>query len=103
MPAFKTKPWTIMQKRIFIYMQYLVPQHLVSVIMGWFAKSHIYWFKNWMIKRFIKKYHVDMSAAVITDPEKYPDFNSFFIRKLKPDLRPIVNGLGEIACPVDGT
>lgn len=85
-----------------VCLQKILPQHLITNIMGWLANIRTPWMKNWMIKRFIKKYHVDMTAAVVEDPEAYPDFNHFFIRHLKPELRPIANGDKEIASPVDG-
>lgn len=83
-----------------IRIQKLMPQHAFTNCMGWLARIRIPIIKNWMIRRFIRKYHVDMSAALIENPESYPDFNHFFIRELKPSLRPIANG---IISPVDGT
>jgi phosphatidylserine decarboxylase len=91
-----------MPRQISIYLQHIVPQHLLTAAMGRLAQIQLPWLKNWMINRFIRKYHVDMSAAVIETPEAYPDFNSFFIRQLKPELRPIVTGQQDIASPVDG-
>ncbi|VVC76808.1 Phosphatidylserine decarboxylase proenzyme [Aquicella siphonis] len=91
-----------MTKRISVYIQYLLPHHLITAIMGWLARIRIEWLKNWMIKRFIRKYQVDMTTALIENPDAYPDFNSFFTRRLKPELRPIAARSGEIACPVDG-
>lgn len=70
--------------------------------MGRLAQSRILWLKNWMIEKFITKYHVDMSLAVIEDPKQYPDFNTFFIRELKSNLRPVTNVPHSIASPVDG-
>lgn len=86
-----------------IYLQYITPQRLLTVTMGWLARiRRPLRLKNWMINHFIKKYRVDMSAAILEDPTTYPDFNHFFIRHLKPALRPIVSGENNIASPVDG-
>ncbi len=41
--------------------------------------------KNYLIKGFIDKYHVDMSEALEENPENYASFNEFFIRHLKPE------------------
>lgn len=95
-------------ERIQISIQYLIPQHGLSWLMGKLADSEIVWFKNMLIYIFIKFFPVDMSAAVIENPYDYPSFNAFFIRKLKPDRRPIANGItaaaDNIICsPVDGT
>jgi len=91
------------QYQFSVYIQYIVPHHLLSTFMGWLADLRLRWLKNWMINRFIKKYHVDMSIAKIEDPVAYPTFNHFFIRQLKPSLRPVANDQRDIASPVDGT
>ena len=43
-----------------------------------------------------------MNVAESQQPSAYLNFNSFFTRALKPDARAVVNGMGDIACPVDG-
>jgi phosphatidylserine decarboxylase len=86
-----------------IFLQKLIPQHLFSRGMGWLAQIRTPWIKNWMIHRFIRIYQVDMSAAIIENPESYPDFNHFFIRELKPSLRPIATDENGIISPVDGS
>ncbi len=85
-----------------MHLQKFAPRHAISRFMGWLANIQNPDAKNWMIKRFIRKYNVDMTQAVEENPEKYIDFNHFFTRKLKPELRPIVSGKNEIASPVDG-
>jgi phosphatidylserine decarboxylase len=90
-----------MANSLSIQIQKIIPQHLLSEFMGWLASIRTPRIKNWMIRRFIRKYHVDMSLALAEHPEAYPDFNHFFIRQLKPELRPITSH--GIASPVDGT
>lgn len=82
--------------------QYLVPHHLLSRLIGWFAHCRQATFKNALIDEFIRYYGVDMQTAIEPNPHEYATFNDFFTRKLKPDARPIVTGVDEIACPVDG-
>jgi phosphatidylserine decarboxylase len=82
--------------------QYLVPQHAFTRLLGWMCESRWSWLKSWMINTFIRRYNVDMKAAIIENPDDYPTFNEFFTRHLKPELRPIVSGPDQIACPVDG-
>jgi phosphatidylserine decarboxylase len=91
-----------MANRISVELQKIVPQHLLTEFMGWLANIRTPAIKNWMIQRFIRKYHVDMSLALNEDPLTYPDFNHFFIRHLKPHLRPVAKGEHEIASPCDG-
>lgn len=92
-----------MFKKLLTYLQYLLPQQLLSRLMGWLAENRSTWFKNYMIRRFIKKYQVDLSEAMIEDPTAYPNFNTFFIRQLKPEVRKIAQDKQVIVSPVDGT
>lgn len=89
-------------KSLFILLQYLAPQHLLSRLAGRFADCRIGWIKNALIGRFIKIFKVDMSEALDPSPWTYENFNSFFTRALKPGTRPICDG-PTIACPADGT
>ncbi len=50
---------------------------------------------------FIRDFHVDVSE--FADPiESYHSFNDFFVRKLKPEARPIVSGEKVAVFPADG-
>jgi len=50
---------------------------------------------------FIRDFHVDVSE--FADPvESFSSFNDFFIRKLKPDARPIAEGKNVAVLPADG-
>lgn len=91
-----------MQDKFKIWRQYLVPQHAYTRLMGRLAECRWPWLKNWMINTFIRRYKVNMQEAVIENPADFPTFNQFFTRHLKPELRPIISGANQIACPVDG-
>lgn len=91
-----------MFKRILVYFQYIVPQHFLSTLIGWMAESRTTWLKNWLIKNFARLYKVNMQDAVITNMQDYLTFNDFFIRHLKPELRPITKEEKNIAAPIDG-
>ena len=41
------------QQKAFIALQYLLPQHLLSRLVGWLAASEIRWLKNSFINFFI--------------------------------------------------
>lgn len=56
------------------------------------------WFIKGVIKLWKKKYKIDLSEYVVP-PNGFKTFNSFFTRNLKPDTRPISEGL---VSPVDG-
>lgn len=89
--------------RLELWDQYLAPQRLLTRCMQRLTRVRAPWFKNPQIRWFIRRYQVDMSLAAQPDPLSYPDFNSFFTRALKADVRPIVIDPSAIACPVDGT
>ncbi len=88
-------------KQLFILMQYLIPQHLLSRMVGRIAECRIDWVKNTFIQQFVRHFKVDMSEAQQSDPCQYPDFNSFFTRALRDGVRPIC-GDQAISSPADG-
>lgn len=77
-------------------------QHLITWYMGLLAKCRLRQFKNWSIRRLIRKYGVDLSCVEEPDIEKYPDFNAFFTRALKPESRPVDPTLQAIVSAADG-
>jgi len=89
-------------KTLFIYFQYIVPQHALSRFAGLIANCEWPWLKNTIIKAFIKHYDVNMIEAVDPIPESYGSFNQFFTRALKDDARPVAAGENKIVCPADG-
>jgi phosphatidylserine decarboxylase len=87
---------------LFVYSQYLAPQHLISRGAGKIAECEHPRFKNALIDWFIKKYGVNMSEAQRQNPEEFKHFNDFFTRALKPDARSIDTSKDVIISPVDG-
>lgn len=91
-----------MADRLFILLQHLVPQHLLSRAAGALARCRLRWISQPFIRWFIRHYGVDMSEAATEDPSAYPDFNAFFTRPLKAGIRPL-DGDGAVpVCPADG-
>jgi phosphatidylserine decarboxylase len=88
--------------RVFVWFQYLLPQHGLSRLVLKATRMRTVWFKNWLIRGFLKVYVVDMSEAVQSDPCAYGSFNEFFTRALKDGARPIARETDAIASPVDG-
>jgi phosphatidylserine decarboxylase len=91
-----------MNGRLFVWLQYLLPQHGLSRLIRAATRVRTPWFKNWTIRGFLKLYAVDMTEAAQSDPYRYGSFNEFFTRALKDGARPIASDLGAIASPVDG-
>src|SRR3990167_4953008 len=92
-----------MPKHVFIFLQYFTPHHWLTHFMGWLAESETPWLKNFLIKRFLKRYAVNLHEARIENPLSYSSFNQFFIRQLKPALRTICKEPFAVSSPVDGT
>ena len=87
---------------IFVLSQYLTPQHLLSRTAGKVAQCKIPTIKNPLIRWFVDHYQVNMSEALIENPEEFSHFNDFFTRELKADARKIDTGKKAIVSPVDG-
>jgi phosphatidylserine decarboxylase len=86
---------------IFIIIQHILPQHLLSRCTGWLANlRHPEWLKNWLIHIFIKQFKVDMTEASEPDPTRYASFNEFFTRPLREGARPLAEA--DLVCPADG-
>lgn len=89
--------------RLFVAFQYVLPQHLISRVVGWATRRGTRWFKDALIRSFVRGFRPDMTEAVEPDPFAYPTFNAFFTRALRPGTRPVAQDDRAIACPVDGT
>jgi phosphatidylserine decarboxylase len=88
--------------RLFVWLQYLLPQHGLSRLVLAATRVRSRWFKNWLIRGFLKLYPIDMSEAAPSDPYAFGSFNEFFTRPLKDGARPIAGDAHAIACPADG-
>ncbi|OGV26223.1 MAG: phosphatidylserine decarboxylase [Legionellales bacterium RIFCSPHIGHO2_12_FULL_37_14] len=80
--------------------QFLLPKILLTSFAGLVANCKIVWLKNFVIRKFIKTYNVNMAEACYSDASKYESFNDFFTRKLLPEARPMAQA--DFICPVDG-
>lgn len=92
----------MLKKHLFIAFQYLVPQHLLSRIVGKIAASEIYWIKNKFITFFIKKFDINMQEAKLKNADDFSCFNDFFTRELEDGARPINTEANSIVSPADG-
>lgn len=91
------------KKKLFAAIQYPLPHHLISRLVGLLAQSRVRWLKDLFIGQFIKAFNVDMTEAAQPDAKAYENFNEFFTRPLKEGVRPVVALEHSMACPVDGT
>lgn len=85
-----------------VRVQYILPKHLLSRIVGWLAAAEAGFITQFLIKIFVKAFKVDMSEAKHSDPSYYKTFNAFFTRELKDDIRPIEDNDKQLCHSVDG-
>ncbi|NOG30875.1 phosphatidylserine decarboxylase [Halomonas sp. TBZ9] len=87
-------------QQAFALLQYPLPHHALSRLIGKLAECDSPKLKNALIKAFIQRFNVDMREALSEDINAYTSFNDFFTRPLKDAARPIGEG---IVSPADGT
>ena len=85
-----------------ITLQYLMPKHLISRLVGKLAAAKLGWFSHFLINRFINAYGINMREAQFERAEDYASFNEFFTRPLKDGIRPLATEANIVAHPVDG-
>lgn len=89
-------------EKAFAVLQYLLPHHLLSRLVGFLARSRTPWIKSTFIKLFMKQFNISLDEAQIEDAEQFENFNAFFTRALKDGARPIAAEADAIASPADG-
>ena len=82
------------------FLQFLLPQHLLSKLMFRFARIRAPWIKNSFTSLFVSKYKVNLNEAELEDIKEYKHFNDFFTRSLKAGSRPLSDS--KVVSPVDG-
>jgi len=85
-----------------ILLQYALPHRLLSRIVYWATRWTWRPWKNFLIRRVVKSYDVDMTQALQSDPFAYSSFNAFFTRALREGARTAPTDSRAIACPADG-
>ncbi|MDF3981435.1 archaetidylserine decarboxylase [Luteibacter sp. PPL201] len=86
-----------------VLLQYILPHRFLSRIV--YQATRWAWapWKNFLIRKIVQRYDVDMSQAAQPDPLAYPHFNAFFTRKLKAGARTAADGDPDtLLCPADG-
>lgn len=83
-----------------VALQYLLPKRALTELAGWFARAEAGSITQAAIRRFVRRYQVNMDEAAVSDLTHYRSFNEFFTRPLKPGVRPLADA--DFICPVDG-
>ncbi|WP_043704565.1 archaetidylserine decarboxylase [Leptothrix cholodnii] len=89
-----------MSDRLAVLPQYLLPKQALTALAGRVASAQAGAVTTGIIRRFVRRYGVDMSEAAEPDIARYTSFNAFFTRALRPGVRPLANA--DLICPVDG-
>jgi phosphatidylserine decarboxylase len=100
MPPTPSQPVDTVSERSSVFAQYLVLQRAITLYAGFVAGHRWGPITTKLIRRFIRKFGVNMAEAVNSDPTSYKTFNEFFTRALKPEARPFASAA--YVCPVDG-
>ncbi len=90
-------------QRLFVALQYALPQHLLSGLMFGFTRLRLGALTRGLIRAFVGHFKVDLREAHWSDPAAYPSFNAFFTRALRADARPPDGAANALLSPVDGT
>jgi phosphatidylserine decarboxylase len=88
---------------LFVWLQYLLPHHLLCRIVYALTRARAAWFKNLLIGAFMRAYRPEMADAIEPDPRQYASFNAFFTRALRPGARPADPDPHSVVSPCDGT
>ncbi len=88
--------------RATVLLQYVLPHRLLSRLVMWGTRWTFAPWKNFLIRRIVAAYRVDLDEAATTDLAAYAHFNAFFTRALKAGARPFPEDPAAILCPADG-
>ena len=89
--------------RLFALIQQVLPTRWLSTAVYHLTQIESPWFKNALIRGFLKGFTIDLSEAEFERIENYRSFNHFFTRALKPGARPLPADPQIFVSPVDGT
>ncbi|WP_434358206.1 archaetidylserine decarboxylase [Parasalinivibrio latis] len=90
-----------MSDNLKIGLQYCMPKHLLTRLVGKLAALRGGALTTAIIRWFIKTYKVEMAEAQQSDPAAFKTFNDFFVRELKPGVRPVVEDADKLCFPAD--
>ncbi|MCF6301218.1 MAG: archaetidylserine decarboxylase [Proteobacteria bacterium] len=89
-------------KFIALIFQYILPHRFLSRLVYFIMRIKFKPFKNFVIKRMIKAFGINVDEAASSNFNDYAHFNAFFTRKLKANAREINPEPLNIISPVDG-
>lgn len=88
--------------KIKITLQYIMPKHAISRLVGKLAAAKMGWLTTKLIKLFIESYGINMNEAKLKKASDFDTFNNFFTRELEEGARTINSDENALCYPVDG-
>lgn len=88
---------------VWAHLQRVLPHHFISRLAGRLATTTTATIKNPLNRWFVRTFDVDLSDALVDQPESYNSFNALFTRALRPNARPLAGDELTLISPVDGT
>ena len=88
--------------KVKITLQYLMPKHAISRLVGKLAAAKMGWLTTKLIAMFIKSYEINMAEAKFKNAKDFETFNEFFTRELEDGARTIDDDPTTLCYPVDG-
>lgn len=88
--------------KIKIALQYIMPKHAISRLVGKFAAAEAGWLTTKAISSFIKAYDINMAEAKLKNATDFKTFNDFFTRELEDGARTFISDENTVCYPVDG-
>jgi phosphatidylserine decarboxylase len=85
-----------------ITLQYIMPKHAISRLVGKLAAAQAGWLTTKLIEMFIKAYDINMAEAKYKNASDFKTFNDFFTRELEEGVRTINADDNALCYPVDG-
>lgn len=89
-------------QKAFVALQYFLPKVAMTNAIGWLMARETTWFKNAVIRAFVKGFSVNTKEAAAAVPDGYASMNAFFTRELAPGTRPVDAESDSIVSPCDG-
>jgi len=93
---------TKLSDKIKIALQYAMPKHAISRLVGKLAAAKMGWLTTKLIDIFIKAYNINMNEAKLKKASDFDTFNDFFTRELEDGARTIDSDASTLCYPVDG-
>ena len=92
-----------MRDGLVITMLSVIPKHSTARGMGWLSRLQLpRWMHRLVVRGFVWAYDIRLDECK-QDVDEFNSLSEFFIRELKPGLRPIDPSEESLTSPVDGT